>query len=205
MPPTFIWNEVVEQAWVSKGVQIIVTPGSRLERRAKDGKPISAGSPIRNCERSAAGAVYAVRNGYFEPAFGHTAAHALGQLECHWRRRRPTLLETHRFNFTDRANSERSFGELETLLNDVSARYHDVRFMSTAELVDGLIAGDPALVETRFSRKVRAWLERLKDVSGLRKLAWVTGIGVAAWLVLSLTRSADSYGTDTLKTKAVTQ
>ncbi len=189
VPPTFIWNEVVEKHWVQAGVQVIMTPGRRLEHRDETGKPVPVGPPITNGMRSAAGAFYMVRNGYFEPQWGHTASQALQKLRENWQLARPTLFETHRFNFTGAA-AEQAFAELHGLLEQALKCYPNLRFMGTAPLVERMLRQDPNLIENRLPNRIQIWLQRLAQEGRLFKLAWITGLALVAILIFYFARFA---------------
>ncbi len=197
VPPTFVWTDTVERAWVAAGVRIVVTPGTQLGHRDSNGHPVATGEPRYNAERGKSGALYAVRNGYFEPKFGHTADDALAVIEKNSRKSRPTLFETHRFNFTDSSCADDGFRQLSQLLAEAMRRFPGLRFMSTEILIDRMAAADPSLVDDRWGQKLRAWLQRVKDVSRFRKLAWVTGLGMILWLLEHLLATAGPSSTRT--------
>ena len=188
VPPTFLWNAVVEQAWADAGVEVIVTPGSRYETRGEDGALVIGGSAIHNGQSGAGGMIYLVRNDYFEPALGHTAEQAIAALAAKTRLGRPTLLETHRFNFLGPDSGQKNtLAELEKLLQRALDMYPDLAFISTENLARVLSTRDPDWVESRLSRRIHVWLARLRESSRLRKLAWLTGWIVPGWLVWKLT------------------
>ncbi|QBQ54483.1 glycosyl hydrolase [Nitrosococcus wardiae] len=191
VPPTFIWNEMVEKQWTQAGVQIIVTPGRRLEHRDKTGKPVPIGPPLFNGMHSTSGAIYVIRNSYFEPQWGHTAQRALQKLEQNWQLARPTLFESHRFNFTGAAaEADQAFTELHRLLAQALKRYPDLLFMGTAQLMEQMLKQDPNLVENRLAGRVQIWLKRLAQTGRLYKLAWITGLALVAVPVFYLARFA---------------
>ncbi len=99
VPTTFIWSDVVERAWAAHGVSCIITPGTRYESRDGQGRPSGNGKVILNGERGQGDVMYLVRNNYFEPKLGHRAEKGLDALASQTACGRPTLLETHRFNF----------------------------------------------------------------------------------------------------------
>jgi hypothetical protein len=184
VPPTFIWNHIVEVAWAEAGVRTVVTPGHRCEARDAEGKPIAVGPAIVNGERSAAGMVYLVRDEYFEPARGHTAERALAALSRKTRVGRPTLLETHRANFLgDAVAADAAIRELDRLLTLARNAFPDAVFLCPEELASRIRENDPQLLEGRLAIRLHIWLRRLWELSRLRKLAWVTGAIVPAWLL----------------------
>jgi len=188
VPPTFIWNDVVEAAWGGAGVQVVVTPGRRYVARDAEGEPSAEGAAIVNGDRGAAGITYLVRNDYFEPARGHQAERGLAALAAKTRAGRPTLLETHRINFLgDAALADAAIRELDRLLALALRAFPNLLFLSTEELASQIRRGDPRLIERRLSARLHVWLRRLWGISRLRKLAWVTGVIVPACLVYLLT------------------
>ena len=161
VPPTFIWSEVTEAAWVAHGVSVVVTPGVRYCGRDANGKLVSAGRRLYNGQTSATGVTYLVRDRYFEPTRGHRAAGALAALEEKARLRRPALLETHRFNFTGTPpQSADALHELDTFLRLALERFAGLRFMSTAELAQAIRVRDEELIETRAIPRLGGWLGR---------------------------------------------
>jgi len=183
VPPTFVWNDTVEAAWSTGGVHVAVTPGARHSGRDRAGRLSGGGAPLYTGETGAAGIVYVVRDDYFEPALGHRAERALAAIESKTRVGRPTLLETHRFNFTGpTAQREDALRETESLLRSVVERFPHVRFMSTSELARAMTRVDPDLVERNVALHVKFWLARAAQIPRLRKLAWLSGAIVPAWL-----------------------
>lgn len=189
VPPTFVWNESVERVWAAAGVEVIVTPGQRHEARDQDGMLVAAGASIRNGDTGMGGVKYVVRDDYFEPGLGHAAEKGWAALAIKSRTGRPTLLETHRFNFSgDPDVAEAAIHELDRLLAGVPERFPDVMFMSTEQLVRRMCAADAGLVETSLMRRLGVWLLRLREVPRLHKLAWLTGAIVPASLLFFVTR-----------------
>jgi hypothetical protein len=188
VPPTFIWNEDVESAWAKAGVAVVVTPGRRFETRDGEGNPAASGTIIYNGQTTENDLVYLVRDVYFEPALGHTAIEAVEALLFKTRLGRPTLLETHRFNFLGTEENNRlALTELERLLQMAVGKCPHLAFLSSSELAVILKSGDPRWLEVRFSRKLHMWIMRLGELPRLRKLAWVTGWIVPAGLLWRLT------------------
>ena len=188
VPPTFIWNEDVENAWAEAGIAVIVTPGYRFETRDGKGRPAANGSPIYNGQCVDNNIVYLVRDVYFEPSYGHTAIQALGALSEKVRLGRPTLFETHRFNFLGAEERRiRALAELESLLRMAVRDYPDVAFLSSAKLATIVKNGDPEWLELRIWPRLHIWITRLWEIPGLRKLAWLTGWIIPAGLLWRLT------------------
>ncbi|GMQ86830.1 MAG: hypothetical protein BMS9Abin08_0028 [Gammaproteobacteria bacterium] len=188
VPPTFVWNEDVENAWAEAGIGVIVTPGSRSETRDEKGKPAGKGAPIYNGQSGENNIVYLVRDVYFEPSFGHTAMQAVDALSSKTRLGRPTLFETHRFNFlgTDEQKKQ-ALEELDRLLYTALKNYPDLAFLSSAELAGILKSQDPEWVELRLWPRLHVWITRLGELPRLRKLAFLTGWIVPAGLLWRLT------------------
>jgi hypothetical protein len=184
VPPTFIWTEGVEQAWADAGVEVVITPGRRFETRDKWGRPAAAGHPIHNGQSGAGGVLYLVRDLYFEPALGHTAAQALHSMELKTKRGRPALFETHRFNFLGQEQRRvQALVALRELLTGVVENYPQLSFLSTKKLAQILRNRDPEWVEQHLGRRLHVWLIRLGDFTRLRKLAWLSGWILPAWLL----------------------
>jgi len=188
VPPTFIWNDMVEQDWAAAGIGVIVTPGRRYETRDEAGKPAGAGNPVHNGQAGENGIVYMVRDVYFEPLLGHTAVQAHGALALKVELGRPALFETHRFNFlgTDE-DKGRSLEQIKSLLQGALTAWPSLGFLSTGKLARILKDRDPEWVEQGLRRRLHIWIRRLRELPRLRKLAWLTGWIVPAALVWKLT------------------
>jgi len=188
VPPTFVWTEEVEIAWAEAGVGVIVTPGSRFETRDEKGGPAGRGAPIYNGQHGENNIVYLVRDVYFEPSFGHTAMQALDALLSKTQLGRPTLFETHRFNFLGtEEKSNHALAELESLLQLAVKKFPHLAFLSSGKLATILKNRDPEWVELRLRRRLHIWITRLGELPRLRKLAWLTGWIVPAGLLWRLT------------------
>ena len=188
VPPTFIWNEDVEKAWAEEGITVVVTPGRRFETRDSEGSPVASGATFYNGQAAENGLVYLVRNVYFEPSFGHTAIQAVAALLSKTRLGRPTLFETHRFNFlgTEEQNRQ-ALAELERLFQMAVEDYPDVAFLSSEELARLLISRKQEWLELGFRHRLHIRIMRLGELPRLRKLAWLTGWIVPAGLLWRLT------------------
>ena len=188
VPPTFIWTEHTEKGWSEAGVKFVVTPGTRYFARDHKGALISTGERIHNGQVGAGGLMYVVRDDYMEPALGHRAERAVAAVEAKAALGRPTLLETHRFNFTESGpRLNHALGEIDRLLATILDRFPDVLFMSTGELAEAIARSDPALIDRRFLARTRCFLLRSARTPRLKKMAWITGAIVPACLVYWLT------------------
>ena len=176
VPPTFIWNQDVENAWAAAGVGVIVTPGARFESRDGKGRPADRKGLIYNGQSGENNIIYLVRDVYFEPSRGHTASQAFDALRAKTRLGRPALFETHRFNFLgSEEKRKQSLAELEGLLRMAVENYPDLAFLSSGKLAMVLKNRSPKWVDLRFRRRLHVWITRLGEIPRLRKLAWLTG------------------------------
>ncbi|CAH1904791.1 conserved hypothetical protein [Candidatus Nitrotoga sp. HW29] len=175
VPTTFVWNDEVERAWSAHGVRCIVTPGTRFEYRDAQGRPAGDGRKILNGQCGQNDVLYVVRDQYFEPVFGHRAEQGLVALARQTACARPTLLETHRFNFLGESASV-AMHELNNLLDKACAAYRTLRFLSTQEIAEAMANKDTALIETNLRPRLRAWLVRVHLLPRFTKLARFTGL-----------------------------
>jgi hypothetical protein len=184
VPTTFIWSNVVERAWAIHGVSCIITPGTRYESRDKQGRPSGDGRVILNGERGHGDVMYLVRDNYFEPKLGHRAEKGLDALALQTACGRPTLLETHRFNFLGNSDqSKAALAELDRLLTEARAHYGELRFLSTQDIAEAISNQDMSLITTALRTKIHAWLARIRRMPRFWKLARLTGLIVPLWLL----------------------
>ncbi|HEY9192398.1 MAG TPA: hypothetical protein VIO81_05955 [Methyloversatilis sp.] len=173
VPPTFVWNECVEQAWAREGIRVLVTPGERYEQRGADGLPVDTGIHYRNGQPCPSGLMAMVRNDYYEPVRGHRAERGLAALAARWAQRRPLLLETHRSNFVGAAaqpeDSVRAVGDLASA---ALVAQPTLRFVSVAELARQYGQGGE-LLDPSLSVRLSALLHRLDRHGRRRKVAAV--------------------------------
>ncbi len=175
VPPTFVWTEAVERAWVAQGVDIIVTPGQRHVGRDSTGGMVSDQLNLFNTQKSASGAGYMVRNDYFEPTLGHEIDTTLMAIQHKHELGRPTLLETHRFNFLGE-QADDALDKLSTLLEQTLQRFPTVRFMSTEQLYTRMLSRNDAIVEAKFKVRLAMYLKRITLLSGFWRRAKFTGL-----------------------------
>jgi hypothetical protein len=204
VPPTFVWTERTEVGWAKAGVKFVVTPGERYFARDDKGMLISTGKCIHNGQCGDSGLMYLVRDDYMEPALGHRAERGVDAVEAKAALGRPTLLEIHRFNFTEPGpRMTHALGEIDRLLAMTLARLPNVRFISTVELAEAIARDDPELVDRRSLARIRYWLLRSARIPPLKKLAWITGAIIPAWLVYRLTCLLTTSSQGVAKTSAV--
>lgn len=163
VPPTFIWNPLVEQAWAKSGIDVVVTPGHRYEGRDAGGRITASVKRIFNGQRSTEGLIYIVRNDYFEPAQGHTSEQAISALKAKTAAGRPTLLETHRFNFIGEGRkTSAAFHELEQMLVRVVRDFPETAFISTAELAHIYRHNDRFWLVDSVGARIQAFINRCR-------------------------------------------
>lgn len=178
VPPTFVWNDVVEAAWARAGVRCVVTPGRRYTRREANGAPGGIDKMMGNGQRTRGGMVYVVRDSYFEPALGHTPQVLVDELWRKWGTRRPCLVEMHRFNFLDEATLDGRLRIVDEALEEAQRALPTLRFMSTEALASALATRDPAWVETDLLARLRAWFRRMREISRFRRLCRLSGLAL---------------------------
>lgn len=172
---TFVWNDDVERAWHRHGVEAIIAPGKRYTVRDAHGNPGGSDrAMILTGEHADAGACYVVRDAYFEPALGHAPERLVGALRERTHKGRACLVEIHRFNFLDAADS--SLAALGDALRDALNAYPHLRFMSSQELAQAIKASDARLLDLSFGGRARAWIARVGEIPRFSRLARVTGL-----------------------------
>ena len=186
VPPTFVWTEEVEQIWAELGVEVVVTPGARYPARDEHGRLISDGSILCNGQELCDGLVAAVRNGYYEPRLGHDVEEALrsfaGNVQC----ARPTLLESHGFNYVGE-QGEAGLRGLAHLLEHLKERYPGIRFVSTLDLMREL-KGKRGNRQVPLRGRLAIVAARLLAVWSLHRWRLVTGAGLWLRLVAAMWR-----------------
>jgi hypothetical protein len=187
VPPTFVWTDAVETGWARAGISVIVSPGRRYEARDGVGRPVPGAATLHNGTTGPDGLLHVVRNDYFEPSLGHTAATAVDAMVRKTHAGRPTLLEIHRMNFLGAdEKATRTCAETRRLLELACERFPDLHFMDTGTLASHL-RNREELTEARATARLHFALRRLAEIPRLRKLAWITGAIAPAWLAYRLT------------------
>ena len=179
---TFIWTDRVEQAWKEQGVDIIVTPGRRFNVRNVRGQPDGPDARMYNGMTSSHGQLYLVRDVYFEPVRGQGPERLTQGLKEKTVLGRPTLVETHRFNFLGSA-AEASLGTLSEALSRAMEDWPHLRFLSSEDLAAAYRTRDPVWIDSRVSVRLHMWVKRARQVSPFWTLCRITGLGCVLNLV----------------------
>ena len=164
VPPTFIWNDAVEDGWAKAGVRVVISPGRLQDRRDGNGRPIGPapnkpGGLHLNGMRCRHGLTYLIRNAWFEPLRGHTAEQAIDTLARQVVLGRPVLFETHRSNFIGEGPGvERAFSELDALFRGALQRFPLLRFCTSEQLAEYLTTNDIMWIESPFPAAVNSIL-----------------------------------------------
>ena len=191
VPPTFIWNDDVENALSQNGVEIIVTPGRRsLGRDLAGDLVVDESLDYWNGKQLHSGMRAIVRGHYFEPIQGHDLESKKSELITQWKLGRPVLLECHRDNFAGpRSELNKSLKAVESLLNWVVTEYPDVIFVSTEQLSNMYLR--PEIKAETFSSIWAGWryyAKRIWSISRIRKLTYfsllimpIFGVQILYW------------------------
>ncbi|MDF1582300.1 MAG: hypothetical protein P1P78_03220 [Methyloprofundus sp.] len=177
VPPTFIWNEIVETSWKKQGINYLITPGQCFEQRDSEGKPSGNGQSIVNGQVSKSGLIYLVRNDYFEPSLGQTAEMAIKALEIKTQLAQSTLLEIHRFNFIQNDKlTKNALYELDHVLAKACEKYPDIVFLSSKELAEKYASCDKDYVQTSYFIRLLVYMERVWANNSIRKWLYISGL-----------------------------
>jgi hypothetical protein len=187
VPPTFVWNARVEQAWRSAGVKVLITPGRQYSGRDGEGKPVSNGVAIYNGQRSEVGMMCLVRDDYFEPEKGHLADRALDALRRKTTLARPTLLEMHRSNFEEPPMRRRTLAEISKILERALDEFEVLAFISPQQLAQFMEMSHPQWIERKLGPRLHVFTHRAEALPGVKKGLWVTGLILVTRLLRALT------------------
>lgn len=179
VPPTFVWTDEVVQAYTNNNINIIVTPGRQYIGRDADGKLQPSHRTFYNGDSDReTGALYIVRDVYFEPALGHKAEDAFSQIANRAKSARPALLEMHRFNFMSdegRLNKNTSLEELKRLLELLKNKLPTVQYVSTEELAKAFKLKDSQYLIQSGWHRLPIWLTRVHEFFQYHRLAKYSG------------------------------
>ncbi|WP_022668853.1 hypothetical protein [Desulfospira joergensenii] len=177
VPPAFIWTKVVESAWAKAGIKIVVTPGKRFESYDSNGRPQPCGGKIRNGDKSKSGLIYIVRDNYFEPYLGHKLEKAIGALVKKTETGRPTLIETHRYNFIKNSyEANNALKELDRFFERALKLHPNLIFLSTEKLADMMSRKDAVLISKSFFYRFPRWIARIEEDKHSSLAGWLSGL-----------------------------
>jgi hypothetical protein len=192
VPTRFDWYPALERGWAAAGVHTVVTPGRYDSHRGQFGGPASSRMITNGMRSQHVG--YVVRDQYFEPFKCHTAEHGLRALETNTALGRPTLLETHRANFMEPILRDHSLSAIRELLQSALARFPDIRFLSTEELVGAIETRDPSLIDPSMQRRIANWCRRIRTQYRFWKLARISGLAYVFVGVETMVRTGRGRG-----------
>jgi len=171
---TFVWNNTVEAAWRSAGVEVVITPGRRATCRNALGYTAGKDATMLTGQRAPAGQRYLVRDVYFEPIFGHLPERLLKDLQQRAEQGRACLVEIHRFNFLQALDG--CLATLETALRAALDHCPTLRFIAPLELAQAIQTQDPNWVETRLMPRLAVWWMRADEIPRFRRLTQLSGL-----------------------------
>lgn len=187
VPPTFVWTDEVEQVYVKRGIETLITPGRQCIGRGSDGKPKPNGRKFINGQENN-GLLFLVRDDYFEPSLGHKAETVMQRITDKINCGRPALLEMHRFNFINgQEKNTTSLQELEKLLKLIQSDLTDARFISAEQLAN-IIRDYKSGIDSEFLvssaiQRFQIILARIKLIFQFNRYAKYSGINLLLKLV----------------------
>ena len=95
---------------------------------------------------------------------------------------RPTLLESHRFNYVD-PHADEALAVLQALIRTAVQSYRDIEFMSTRALAEIYRSNDLEALAAAPPIKLYVWFKRVFHDKGVVKRAVLTGACVPAALL----------------------
>ncbi|MCL6416878.1 hypothetical protein MIB92_14550 [Aestuariirhabdus sp. Z084] len=194
IPPTFVWNDSVEDGWKEAGMLTLMTPGSRYYSRI--GNDFFCDKEhIYNGLYSHSGLMCLVRNAYFEPYKGVSVSACLLQIKQAVECGRPVIIETHRWNYLnpDKEICENSFSLLEQLLGKVSTLYPDLVSLSSAHL-SKLYRSNGLIFNASFLVKLDSFYNRLGCSTVNNWLLWFSGVLPSLLFLRHLIRISKNAG-----------
>jgi hypothetical protein len=138
-PPGGREHQVIHQCLRDAGIKYIDTPIIKLEHQ---GKGKYKKSINYTGKKNYLGMIYGVRNVVFEPTHDRGfdwINYSLRQIASAFRWHRPAIVSSHRVNFCGHIspeNRKQGIEGLKRLLKEIVARWPDVEFMSSGELMD---------------------------------------------------------------------
>lgn len=141
IPTNYTWSSDYNAAVARAGVEALQGMAKMAEQRT-DGSHTHISRRLG--ERNSEGQIQLVRNAFFEPSLRQTSAmaevdHCLHRIRVAFQMRKPAVISCHRINFCgfiDAANRDTNLKALEALLKAILARWPDVEFMTSVDLLD---------------------------------------------------------------------
>ena len=136
--PAYIWNSAVEDRLINAGVQLV----QGLPYQLIPARNASFKRKYRRMRHTQPGALYTVRNCYFEPCENYSrdyVAECLQRMQTLVRWRVPVIINTHRFNYVggmDLDHRAHGLKELKRLIASIRKQWPDAKFIGTRDLPD---------------------------------------------------------------------
>ena len=143
IPTNYTWSSDFNAAVAQAGVEALQGAPVMKEQQT-DGTNIPTRRHLG--ERNTEGQIQLVRNAFFEPSLRDFPAmeevdHCLHRIRAAFQMRKPAVISCHRINFCgfiDEANRDTNLRALEMLLRTILARWPDVEFLSSVDLLDAI-------------------------------------------------------------------
>lgn len=136
IPPSFTWDEFVEQVYCENGVKYIQGSSVQCTSKLTRNKVLRHHTGQLNKQNQ----IYMVRNVSFEPSQSKgmdVVSECMKEIRNAFFWHKPAIISAHRLNFIGGLNKRNrldNLAMLDTLLNKIFLDYPDVEFMSTDQL-----------------------------------------------------------------------
>ena len=143
IPTNYTWSSDFNAAVAQAGVEAL-QGAPVMKHQQTDGSNIPTRRHLGAV--NAEGQIQLVRNAFFEPSLRTFPAstevdHCLHRIRVAFQMRKPAVISCHRINFCgfiDAANRDTNLKALDALLRAILARWPDVEFLSSVELLDAI-------------------------------------------------------------------
>ncbi|MFZ2340223.1 MAG: hypothetical protein WAW07_10950 [Bacteroidales bacterium] len=138
--PNYIWPPDIESVLYRNGIKYI--QGQRIQLSPQVKSPRSKRIAHYTGETNLIGQIYSVRNCLFEPTLfpgTDNLGNCMRQIEYAFKRRKPSIIASHRLNFVgslDEGNRDRNLLLLRKLLEGITRKWPEVEFVSSDTLGD---------------------------------------------------------------------
>ncbi|MES2847937.1 MAG: hypothetical protein V4685_02690, partial [Bacteroidota bacterium] len=139
--PCYIWDATLEPALATNGVQYLQGMVIQLEPVTEPGYQYKRKYHFQG-QQNKLGQHYLVRNAFFEPSTNPNfdwMSDCLHRIEVAFRWKKPAIISTHRLNFMGSLrpeNRDNNLALFSKLLQQITQRWPEVEFMSSAQLGD---------------------------------------------------------------------